>query len=240
VPKFALRAAAKTFWPESLKQTEEEVDLGVRMDERKEAKPWFASVVRKFPSESLELIRHTNRVKHLAKKVLSLGCFDTQQCWIFERAVVLHDIGKLRQPELFLVGKGEFTPEEKKEASKHAYVGAVEIQTNPTLYKLGPADVRPVALAVKHHHIWYDVAEDEYKKAVSQGEFYYPDDFPLIVANHIKVIDYFVARTEKRLYGRTLTSAEALDKIGKKVGTEFDPAGFDLLLRAFSQISTQQ
>jgi len=126
----------------------------------------------------------------------------------------LHDIGKIGIPGFILNKPGPLTPEEYNGIMKtHSTLGANIIRDVPFLKDL----YHPIL----HHHENYD----------GSG---YPDgkrgeDIPL-TARIIHVADAFEAMTSNRPYRKSLGEIEAIKRLEREKGRQFDPVVVDAFI----------
>lgn len=123
-----------------------------------------------------------------------------------EIAAVLHDIGKIGVPDAILTKPGPITPEERAEMQKHSEYGWRVLHGIPGFGR--------ASLFVLHHHEAYD----------GSG---YPgglrgDETP-IEARIVAIIDAFDAMISARPYRQGLGMPEAIERLQRGAGTQFDP-----------------
>ena len=154
---------------------------------------------------------HIRRVQNLTTQVATaLGIVDELQLRAIEASALLHDMGKLAIPEHILNKPGKLTPAEFEKMKLHASIGAEILSSIEFPY--------PVVPIVRHHHENWD----------GTG---YPDgvsgvDIP-IGARILSVVDCFDALTSDRPYRPALTAAAALEIVGQRRGTMYDPLVVD-------------
>ncbi len=128
-------------------------------------------------------------------------------------AAILHDIGKIGTPESILEKAGPFSNSEWRHIKEHPIVGASIIMAVPLLKELVPI--------IRGHHERYD----------GTG---YPDgligESIHIEARVLGVIDAFDAMVSKRPYRDSLPLEEALTRLEKAKGSQFDPVVVDEFL----------
>lgn len=138
-----------------------------------------------------------------------------------ERAVPLHDIGKIAIPDRILLKPGSLTTEEMTIMRTHAEIGAETVRTvrerAPGLTMLAMAQE-----IASSHHEWYDGSGYPYGLA---GEA-----IPLS-ARIAALADVYDAVTNKRVYKEALSHEEGMEIILKGSGTQFDPAVVEAFLR---------
>ncbi|HET6349035.1 MAG TPA: HD domain-containing phosphohydrolase [Candidatus Krumholzibacteria bacterium] len=149
---------------------------------------------------------HTERVASYSMALanrLRLGAEDLRQILF---GSLLHDIGKMGLRDDIINKPGPLTADEWVQMKAHPVVGAQIVEKMEFLS--GAIHI------VRHHHESYD----------GKG---YPDglageNIPLI-ARIVTVADSFDAMTTDRPYRKALTIAEAMRRIEKSAGTQFDP-----------------
>lgn len=142
-----------------------------------------------------------------------------------ERAVPLHDIGKVAIPDSILLKPGSLTPAERKVMETHAEIGAQSlhsvVERTPAARFLQMAE--EIALC---HHEWYD--GNGYPRKLTG------DEIPL-AARITAVADVYDAVTMRRVYKAAMTHDQAASIICESSGTQFDPA----LVTAFLQLEAE-
>ena len=157
---------------------------------------------------------HSQRVSELAADVgreLGLG---EAQVGALAWGGLLHDVGKIGVPEAILGKAGVLTPEEREVMRAHPSIGADIVRD--------AAFLREAAKAVRSHHERWD----------GQG---YPDrlageEIPL-VARVVGAADTFDACTSERPYQPAMSTATALEVLGRLRATQLDPRVHDALVR---------
>ena len=135
---------------------------------------------------------------------LNLSASDQEQVRI---AAFLHDLGKVGVPTDLLLRPGALEPGERAIVEEHPVIGARLVK---------PLDIpTPVALAIRHHHEWWD----------GSG---YPDglageEIPLL-ARIISVVDAYDAMACDRPYRRALARPALLTELDRFAGVQFDPS----------------
>jgi response regulator RpfG family c-di-GMP phosphodiesterase len=140
---------------------------------------------------------------------------------------VLHDIGKVGVPDSVLLKPGRLTEEEFEAVKAHSLVGgdaldAVEKRMDGrSFFTLGKQ------IAYCHHERWDGKG---YPRGLSG------DAIPLS-ARIVAVADTYDAITSDRVYRAALPHEEAMRRILKGRGTQFDPGVVDALVAAQSTVS---
>ena len=127
----------------------------------------------------------------------------------------LHDIGKVGVRDEILTKPGPLTEKEWVEMKRHPEIGYRIAMTSPEL--------APIAEGILCHHEWWNGGG--YPRGIS-GE-----DIPLI-SRIVAVVDAYDAMTSDRPYRKALSHEEAVERIRKNAGTQFDP----LIARIFTEI----
>ncbi len=135
-----------------------------------------------------------------------------------ELSALLHDIGKIGVPEKILNKPAKVTDEEYQEIKKHPEHGLKILKSLEHLELILPG--------ILHHHERWD----------GKG---YPDQLqgekiPL-AARIVCVTDAFDAMTSTRSYRKALPDSEALSRLKKDSGTQFDPIVVTALVRAYEK-----
>jgi putative nucleotidyltransferase with HDIG domain len=148
-----------------------------------------------------------------------LGLTDPDSLKALEAAALLHDTGKIAVPEHILNKPGKLTYAEFEKMKRHAPIGAEILSSIEFPY--------PVVPIVRHHHENWD----------GTG---YPDglkgaEIPL-GARILSVVDCFDALTSDRPYRRRMTEQDALQIIGDRRGTMYDPVVVDAFVASYSRI----
>jgi putative nucleotidyltransferase with HDIG domain len=189
----------------------------------------FLDVVRKWgesiESKDIYTQGHCVRVADLACALwMKANADDDTSLFWFRIGALLHDVGKLMVPAEVLNKPGKLTDEEWQMVRGHPSAG-VELLADIEF----PWDVRPI---VESHHERWDGKGYPHGLA---GEA-----IPL-TARVLCVADVYDALTSVRSYKRALTHDEAMEIMGKDVGTQFDPvlfAAFEELMRGNVPAST--
>lgn len=128
-------------------------------------------------------------------------------------AAALHDIGKVRVPDLVLARRGPLTPIERRLIELHTLWGSELLS--------GSADFRLAAVVARHHHERWD--GNGYPDGLAGDEI--PE-----AAAIVAVADALDAITSDRPYRRSRTLDEALAEIAGHAGTQFSPKVVEALL----------
>ena len=131
-------------------------------------------------------------------------------------AALLHDVGKTRVPLEILNKPGRFEPNELDEMRKHV------IYSGEILEEAGGFPEEAMAIATQHHEM-LDGSGYPYKLS---GDDVHP------FARMTAVADVYDALTAKRVYKPAMPMYQALLRIHKNKGTEFDGHAVDLFIKA--------
>jgi len=184
--------------------------------------------------------RHIERVtrfsrllaEDLDRRALSKDEIDAEFLRDLERAVPLHDIGKVAIPDNILLKPGKLTAEEMAVMRSHVHVGAQTIQS--VLERAPGVKFLEMALDVTSgHHEWYDGGG--YPARLSG------DAIPL-AARITSLADVYDALTTRRVYKPAFRHDKALSIIVDASGTQFDPVVVDAFLRRekeFAQLAAE-
>lgn len=134
-------------------------------------------------------------------------------------AALLHDIGKVGVSAEILNKPGALLQEERALVQAHVRIGYDLLRTVPAL--------EAVAVAVLHHHEWYDGAGYPHGLA---GEA-----IPL-PARIVAVADAYATMRDRRAYKDAQSGADARAELRRCAGTQFDPAVVDAMLEAIDAL----
>jgi HD-GYP domain-containing protein (c-di-GMP phosphodiesterase class II) len=136
-----------------------------------------------------------------------------------EVAALLHDVGKIGVPDAILRKPGPLTPEERALINRHP-------EYSWSILRLFPG-LEEASLYALHHH---ESIDGTGYPAGLKG-----NDIPL-VSRIICVIDAFDAMVSNRCYRQGLPSPEAIARLLRSSGTQFDSE----VVRAFIPIAQQE
>ncbi len=166
--------------------------------------------------------RHVDRVTQyariLAETLRKGGSFGDQITQPFlhdlERAVPLHDIGKVAIPDHILRKPGKLTVQEMEIMRMHANIGADTLR--PVIEKAPDADfLRLAEQVIRFHHEWFDGTG--YPQGLKE------EQIPL-AARIVALADVYDALTTHRVYKAAIRHDDAERIIVSSEGTQFDPA----------------
>lgn len=156
---------------------------------------------------------HSKRVAEYARMLAARMGKSTEEQEEIYRAGLLHDVGKIRIPEVVINKPGKLTPEEFELIKVHPVTGYHILK--------GISGGRMIAQAAKSHHERYDGSG--YPNGL-QGE-----NIPE-VARIIGVADAYDAMASNRSYRSALPQETVRSEIEKGRGIQFDPAIADIML----------
>lgn len=149
---------------------------------------------------------HSTRLAEWAVRVARKLEIPEKDHYQYEVAALLHDIGKIGVPDSILKKPARLTPEEKALMDKHPEYSWSILRMFPGLEQ--------ASLFALHHHENYDGTG--YPGGL-KGE-----EIP-IGSRIVSVIDAFDAMVSNRCYRQGLPHEEALRRLVKDSGTQFDP-----------------
>jgi len=161
---------------------------------------------------------HVDEVARFAVDLAVALGLDDAAIETIRRGALLHDIGKIAIGETLLQKRGPLTPEEIEVMRKHPAIGAQIVQHVKSL-----AHVVPLVL---YHQEKYDGTG--YPRGLRGPQI------PL-GARIIAVCDAFHAMTDNRPYRSGMGTVDALSRLRKAAGSQFDPEvvdGFGEILAA--------
>jgi len=173
--------------------------------------------------------RHLDRVTRycmaLGRELQSRGPYSNQINDAFlsylERAVPLHDIGKVGVPDAILLKPGKLTPDEMRVMQTHTTIGREVIRAVAE----GVPDAGFLAMAEQiafSHHEWFDGSG--YPARISGLEI------PL-AARIVAVADVYDAITTPRVYKPAMPHERAVAIINEGSGSHFDPTVVDAFIK---------
>lgn len=163
-------------------------------------------------------LNHSTRVANLA---LCLGRrlgLEENELKELEMACFLHDIGKIRVPDMVLNKPSPLDTEEARLIRRHPEEGAEILGLAQSLHKYVPV--------VLHHHEWFDGSG---YPAGLRG-----DDIPLF-AQIVSIADAYDAMTTSRPYRPQRSFKEAIQELEAFRGKQFAPLLTDLFIDALQE-----
>jgi HD-GYP domain-containing protein (c-di-GMP phosphodiesterase class II) len=162
---------------------------------------------------------HSTRLAEWALRVARKMEIPEERLYQVEVAALLHDVGKIGVPDAILKKPGALTPEERALINRHP-------EYSWSILRLFPG-LEEASLSALHHH---ESMDGTGYPAGLKG-----NDIPL-VSRIICVIDAFDAMISNRCYRQGLPHAEAIARLHRSSGTQFDPT----ILQAFIPIAEQE
>ena len=162
---------------------------------------------------------HSTRLAEWAIRVAREMNIPDERSYQVEVAALLHDIGKIGVPDAILKKSGPLTPEERAVINRHP-------EYSWSILRLFPG-LEEASLYALHHH---ENVDGTGYPAGLKGQ-----DIPL-VSRIISVIDAYDAMVSNRCYLKGLPHCEAITRLLKSCGTQFDPA----VVKAFIPIAERE
>ena len=162
---------------------------------------------------------HSTRLAEWALRVARKMEIPEERLYQVEVAALLHDVGKIGVPDAILKKPGMLTPEERALINRHP-------EYSWSILRLFPG-LEEASLYALHHH---ESVDGTGYPAGLKG-----NDIPL-VSRIICVIDAFDAMVSNRCYRQGLSHTEAIARLHRSSGTQFDPT----ILQAFIPIAEQE
>jgi len=162
---------------------------------------------------------HSTRLAEWALRVARKMEIPEERLYQVEVAALLHDVGKIGVPDAILKKPGTLTPEERALINRHP-------EYSWSILRLFPG-LEEASLYALHHH---ESVDGTGYPAGLKG-----NDIPL-VSRIICVIDAFDAMISNRCYRQGLSHTEAIARLHRSSGTQFDPT----ILQAFIPIAEQE
>jgi HD-GYP domain-containing protein (c-di-GMP phosphodiesterase class II) len=162
---------------------------------------------------------HSTRLAEWALRVARKMDIPEDRLYQVEVAALLHDVGKIGVPDSILKKAGPLTPEERTLINRHP-------EYSWSILRLFPG-LEGASLYALHHH---ESMDGSGYPAGLKG-----NDIPL-VSRIICVIDAFDAMVSNRCYRQGLPHSEAIGRLLRSSGTQFDPD----VLHAFIPIAESE
>jgi PAS domain S-box-containing protein len=151
---------------------------------------------------------HTERVGLIASEIAARLGLRGEQIRRIHEAAGLHDIGKLALPDRILLKSANLNAEEQRMMETHVAIGARLLSRSSS-----PALQMAAVIAATHHEWWNGSG---YPSGLA-GE-----RIPL-AGRVVAVADAFDALTHERPYMPACTVSEAIARIRRAAGSQFDP-----------------
>lgn len=149
---------------------------------------------------------HSTRLAEWAIRVARKMDIPEEHSYQVEVAALLHDIGKIGVPDAILKKAGSLSEEERALINRHP-------EYSWSILRLFPG-LEQASLYALHHH---ESVDGTGYPAKLKGP-----DVPL-VSRIISVIDAYDAMVSNRCYRKGLPHTEAISRLVKSSGTQFDP-----------------
>jgi HD-GYP domain-containing protein (c-di-GMP phosphodiesterase class II) len=162
---------------------------------------------------------HSTRLAEWALRVARKMEIPEEHLYQVEVAALLHDVGKIGVPDAILKKSGPLTPEERALINRHP-------EYSWSILRLFPG-LEEASLYALHHH---ESVDGKGYPAGLAGS-----DIPL-VSRIICVIDAFDAMVSNRCYRQGLPHPEAIARLLRSSGTQFDAE----VVRVFVPIAEQE
>ena len=166
---------------------------------------------------------HSTRVSQLSVDIAREMDLDPERIEEVEIACLFHDVGKIKIPDSILHKEGRLDPDERREMERHPEFGAEILTKAQSLFKYVPA--------VRHHHEWFD----------GSG---YPDGLDgnriPVMAAIVSLADAYDAMTSDRPYRVAMSRDEAVARIVKSSGLQFDPAIVKVFLKVLEKMKSRE
>lgn len=162
--------------------------------------------------------QHTERVGLIATEIATRLGMRGEQTQRLREAAALHDIGKIAIPDGILLKPGRLSAREQRVMETHAALGArlLSRSSSPVL--------QMAAVIAATHHEWWDGSG--YPKGLA-GE-----RIPL-VGRVVAVADVFDALTHERPYMPAWSVKQAIARVQRSSGTQFDPRVVEAFLAIY-------
>lgn len=164
--------------------------------------------------------QHTARVGELAAEIGERLGLDAKRVEHLREAATLHDVGKIGIPDHILLNRGRLNQEEADVMRTHAVLGA------RLLYGSSSPVLQMAASIAATHHEWWD--GNGYPVGLA-GE-----GIPLL-GRIVAVADVFDALTHERPYKRAWPTEQAIARIARGAGSQFDPRVVEAFLSLHEQ-----
>ncbi|MDX2480261.1 MAG: HD domain-containing protein [Desulfuromusa sp.] len=156
---------------------------------------------------------HSARVAWLSLLIGTKLGLSEEELKELEMACFLHDIGKIRVPDVILAKEEKLNDEEYKIIRQHPIHGAEILQLSESLHKYIPV--------VLHHHEWF--CGDGYPHGLKGDEIH-------LYAQIVAIADSYDAMTSSRPYRRVRSKSTAVKEIQRFRGTQFSPQLVDIFV----------
>lgn len=207
-----------------------EISTGVKVEKiQRDVITALATVVEERDEDTGgHIVRSGDYVYRLIGKMKKLDKYSNISDDYFRNVVLaapLHDIGKIKIPDVILNKPGKLTDKEYEIIKKHALYGANIVKK--TIYSIENKDYADVAynIAKYHHEKWNGTGYPEGLKE---------EDIPL-EARIMALADVYDALISDRVYKKAYSKEEAMRIIEEGSGTQFDPTLASLFIECIKQ-----
>jgi PAS domain S-box-containing protein/putative nucleotidyltransferase with HDIG domain len=165
-----------------------------------------------------QTFQHTERVGVLAAEIAARLGLRAAQIARLREAAALHDIGKIAIPDRVLLKPGRLDTQQQTVMETHAALGArlLSRSSSPVL--------QMAAVIAATHHEWWNGSG--YPSGL-EGE-----RIPL-VGRIVAVADVFDALTHERPYMPAWPVSQAIARVGRAAGSQFDPRVVEAFLAVY-------
>ena len=157
---------------------------------------------------------HSLRVASYAVAMAEDRNWSTEACADLHKVALMHDVGKIGVPDTVLKKEGRLSEEEFAIIKEHTNIGANILKDI--------SSIRNISLGAKYHHERFDGSG--YPQGLKGHEI--PE-----LARIIAIADAYDAMTSDRCYRPNLGNNEALSRIRKGAGQQFDPDLVEVFVR---------
>ncbi len=165
---------------------------------------------------------HTERVGAIAGEIAARLGIRAEQIERLREAASLHDVGKLAIPDAILLKRGNLDEDEQEIMRTHAALGA------RLLAKSSSPVLQMAATIAATHHEWWDGT------GYPQG---LADERIPLVGRIVAVADVFDALTHDRPYKAAWPMRQAVARIKRASGSQFDPWVVEAFLATIDELA---
>ncbi|MFW6052932.1 MAG: HD domain-containing phosphohydrolase [Desulfosalsimonas sp.] len=166
---------------------------------------------------------HSERVALLALQIGRKLGLDEQELKELEIACFLHDIGKIRIPDMILTKTEPLSEKEYEIIKQHPVYGADILRLSVSLHKYIPAVIQ--------HHEWYN--GQGYPHGLKDGEIH-------LYAQIVAIADCYDAMTTSRPYRTEISESQAVKEIERYKGIRFSPHLVDIFIETLDEFDKDQ
>ncbi|MCF8110876.1 MAG: HD domain-containing protein [Desulfobacteraceae bacterium] len=166
---------------------------------------------------------HSERVALLALRIGRKLGLDEQELKDLEIACFLHDIGKIRIPDMILAKTEPLSEKEYEIIKQHPGYGAGILKLSVSLHKYIPA--------VLQHHEWYN--GQGYPNGLKGEQIH-------LYAQIVAIADCYDAMTTSRPYRTEISESRAAREIEKYKGIRFSPHLVDIFIETLDDFDKEE